>query len=53
MNLNAYDNVVEKIKEHQTELFNSTLLTIEKMEELCKREEGKEKPKIIKELTRI
>lgn len=44
-------NAVEKIKENQTELFNSTLLTVEKMEDLCNQEEGKENPKIIKELT--
>ena len=45
-------NAVIKIKEHQTELFNSTLLTVDKMEELCKQEEGKENPKIVKELTK-
>ena len=45
-------NAVEKIKENQTELFNSTLLTVEKMEDLCNQEEGKENPKIIKELTK-
>ena len=41
---------VEKIMDHQTELFNSSLLTIEKMKELCKQEEGKENPKITKEI---
>lgn len=41
---------VEKILNHQTELFNSSLLTIEKMEKLCKQEEGKENPKITKEI---
>lgn len=41
---------VEKIMDHQTELFNSSLLTIEKMEKLCKQEEGKENPKITREV---
>ena len=41
---------VEKILNHQTELFNSSLLTIEKMEELCKQEEGKKNPKITREI---
>lgn len=41
---------VEKIMDHQTELFNSSLLTIEKMEKLCKQEEGKENPKITREI---
>ena len=45
-------NAVIKIKEHQTELFNSALLTVDKMEDLCKQEEGKENPKIVKELTK-
>ena len=41
---------VEKIMDHQTELFNSSLLTIEKMEKLCKQEESKENPKITREI---
>lgn len=41
---------VEKIMDHQTELFNSSLLTIEKMKKLCKQEEGKENPKITREI---
>ncbi len=43
---------INKLKEHQTELFNSTLLTPEKMEELCKQEAGKKNPGIIKEITK-
>ena len=43
-------NAVKKITEHQTELFNSSLLTIEKMDKLCEEEHGKKNPKIIKEV---
>ena len=43
---------INKLKEHQTELFNSTLLTPEKMEELCKQEAGKKNPGIKKEITK-
>lgn len=42
---------VQKLKEHQTELFNSTLLTVEQMEELCESEKNNENPKITKEIT--
>ncbi|MFR2534906.1 MAG: hypothetical protein ACLS95_06750 [Clostridia bacterium] len=42
---------VEKLKEHQTELFNDTLLTQEKMDELCEQEKDVETPKISRILT--
>ena len=42
---------VEKLKENQTELFNKSLLTVEKMEKLCEEEKNNENPKITKEIT--
>lgn len=43
----TYD-VVNKIKENQIELFNESLLSTDSMEELVKREEGKDNPLITK-----
>lgn len=43
-------STIDKIKEHQLEIFNESLLTVDKMEELCKVEEEKEKPLIKKSM---
>lgn len=40
---------IEKMKQHELEIFNDSLLSVDKMEELCELEQGKENPLIIKE----
>lgn len=46
----AIYSTIDKMKEHQMEIFNEPLLTIEKMDEACKQEEGKENPLITKRI---
>ena len=41
---------IDKMKNRQNEIFNESLLTVDKMEELCKEEEGKENPLIVKDV---
>ena len=44
----AVYSAIDKMKEHQIEILNESFLTVEKMEEACKQEEGKENPLITK-----
>lgn len=46
----AIYNAVDKMKEHQMEILNDSFLTIDKMEEACKIEYGKESPLITKSI---
>ena len=41
---------IDKMKEHQTEILNNSFLTIDKMEEACRQESGKENPLITKSI---
>ena len=44
----AIYGAIDKMKEHQMEILNESFLTVDKMEEACKQEEGKENPLITK-----
>lgn len=46
----AIYSTINKMKEHQIEIFNETLLNVEKMEELCKIHENEEDPPIKKDI---
>lgn len=46
----AIYNAIDKMKENQIEILNEAFLTIDKMEEACKNEMGKENPLITKKI---
>ena len=46
----AIYNAIDKMKEQQMDMLNESFLTIDKMEQACKEEEGKENPKITKSM---